>query len=176
MFKVWYATPESGISITVLESKMPDEYISKSTVEFRRLENPCPRPILPRNFKILKSSSKWHATFILEQLTVKYHIQISEFSAQQQLLFIGTSSCSAPATIPQNPDGLPPTYPLTPTIAADHLIPRTEITQHHQRTITGDHGHQKLLPSFLVVMVGVAFPFADDGSYVCLRGLCMSRS
>ncbi|GBO15927.1 hypothetical protein AVEN_1977-1, partial [Araneus ventricosus] len=88
--------PESGISITVLESKMPDEYISKSTVEFRRLENPCPRPILPKNFKILKSSSKQHVTSLSEQLAVKYHIRSSEFSEQQQLLFTGTSSCSAP--------------------------------------------------------------------------------
>ncbi|GBO16952.1 hypothetical protein AVEN_115738-1, partial [Araneus ventricosus] len=61
----------------------------------------------------------------------------SEFSAQQQLLFTGISSCSAPATTPQEPDGLPPTHPLPPTTAADYLIPRTEI-QHHQRTITGD--------------------------------------
>ncbi|GBN50175.1 hypothetical protein AVEN_1955-1, partial [Araneus ventricosus] len=38
----------------------------------------------------------------------------------------GTSFCSAPATIPQDPDGLPPTHPLPPTTAADHLIPRNE--------------------------------------------------
>ncbi|GBM38251.1 hypothetical protein AVEN_47344-1 [Araneus ventricosus] len=73
-----------------------------------------------------------------EQLIVKYHIQRSEFSAQQQLLFTGTSSCSDPAKIPQDPDGLPPTHPLPQTTAADHLISRTEIIQHHQRTITGD--------------------------------------
>ncbi|GBO06099.1 hypothetical protein AVEN_203651-1 [Araneus ventricosus] len=47
----------------------------------------------------------------------------SEFSAQQQLLFIGTSSCSAPATTPQDPDVLPPSNPLPPTTTADHLIP-----------------------------------------------------
>ncbi|GBL57332.1 hypothetical protein AVEN_245788-1 [Araneus ventricosus] len=51
----------------------------------------------------------------------------------------GTSSCSAPTTTPQDPDGLPPTHPLPPTTAADHLIPRTEIIQHHQRAITGDY-------------------------------------
>ncbi|GBO43507.1 hypothetical protein AVEN_41641-1, partial [Araneus ventricosus] len=45
---------------------------------------------------------------------------------------------NAPATIPRDPDGLPPTQPLPPTSAADHLIPRTEIIQHHQFTITGD--------------------------------------
>ncbi|GBO00675.1 hypothetical protein AVEN_141936-1 [Araneus ventricosus] len=49
-----------------------------------------------------------------------------------------TSSCSAPATIPLDPYGLPPTQPLPPTTAADHLIPRTEIIQPHQLTITGD--------------------------------------
>ncbi|GBN23744.1 hypothetical protein AVEN_224657-1 [Araneus ventricosus] len=87
----------------------------------------------------MKSSSKRHATSLSEQLTVKYHIQRSEFSAQQQLLFTGASSCCAPATIPQDPDRLPPTHPLPPTTAAaDHLIPRTETIQHHQRSITGD--------------------------------------
>ncbi|GBN43597.1 hypothetical protein AVEN_22032-1 [Araneus ventricosus] len=49
-----------------------------------------------------------------------------------------TGSCSAPATIPQDPDGLPPTHPLPPTTAADHLTPRTEIIQHHQRAIARD--------------------------------------
>ncbi|GBN70050.1 hypothetical protein AVEN_138696-1 [Araneus ventricosus] len=117
-------------------------------------ESPChPRPILPRNFKILKSSSKRHATYLSEQLTVKYHIQRSDFSAQQQLLFTGTSSCSAPTTTPQNPAELPPTHPLPLTMAADHLIPRTEIIQHHQLTISGDyasfggHGLTKLVAS-----------------------------
>ncbi|GBN27152.1 hypothetical protein AVEN_157268-1 [Araneus ventricosus] len=51
---------------------------------------------------------------------------------------LGTSSCSALPTIPQDPDGLPPTPPLPPTTAADHLIPRAEIIQHHQFTIIGD--------------------------------------
>ncbi|GBN96295.1 hypothetical protein AVEN_198413-2-1, partial [Araneus ventricosus] len=91
------------------------------------------------NFKIQKISSKRHVTSLSEQLTVKYHIQRSKFSAQQQLLFTGTSSCSALATIPQDPDGLPPPHTLPPPIAADdHLIPRTETIQHHQRIITGD--------------------------------------
>ncbi|GBN84514.1 hypothetical protein AVEN_83764-1 [Araneus ventricosus] len=58
--------------------------------------------------------------------------------SEQQLLFTGASSCSAPTTTPQDPDELPPTQPLPPTTAADHLIPRTEIIQHHQLTITGD--------------------------------------
>ncbi|GBN39841.1 hypothetical protein AVEN_103908-1 [Araneus ventricosus] len=98
----------------------------------------APRPILLRNFKILKSSSKRYVTSLSEQLTVKYNIRGSEFSAQQQLLITGTNSCSAPATVPQDPDGLPPTHPLSPTTAADNLIPRTEMIQHHQRTITGD--------------------------------------
>ncbi|GBN90320.1 hypothetical protein AVEN_82543-1 [Araneus ventricosus] len=97
-----------------------------------------PRPIFPRNFKVLKSIAKRHATSVSEQLTENYHIQRYEFSQQQQLLFICTSSCSAPATIALDPDGLPPTHPLPPTTAADHLIPRTEIIQHHQRTINGD--------------------------------------
>ncbi|GBM52832.1 hypothetical protein AVEN_154166-1 [Araneus ventricosus] len=39
-----------------------------------------------------------------EQVKKNYHIQRYEFSQQQQLLFTGTSSCSAPATIPQDPD------------------------------------------------------------------------
>ncbi|GBM85916.1 hypothetical protein AVEN_262970-1, partial [Araneus ventricosus] len=38
------------------------------------------------------------------QVKKNYHIQRYEFSQQQQLLFTGTSSCSAPATIPQDPD------------------------------------------------------------------------
>ncbi|GBO46346.1 hypothetical protein AVEN_202948-1 [Araneus ventricosus] len=58
--------------------------------------------------------------------------------SEQQLLFSSTSSCSALATIPQDPDELPPTQPLPPTTAADHLIPRTEIIQYQQLTITGD--------------------------------------
>ncbi|GBN99436.1 hypothetical protein AVEN_172872-1 [Araneus ventricosus] len=95
----------------------------------------APRLILPRNFKILKSSSK---RSLSEQLMENYHIQRSEFSAQQQLLFTGTSSCRAPATIQQDPDGFPLTHPLPPTTATDHLIPKTEIFQHHQRIITGD--------------------------------------
>ncbi|GBO00373.1 hypothetical protein AVEN_198403-1 [Araneus ventricosus] len=98
----------------------------------------APRPILPKNFKILKSDSKRHVTSLSEQLTVKYHIQRSEFSARQQPLFTGTCSCSTPATNPQDPDGLPPTHPLPPTTAADDIIPRTEISQHNQRTITGN--------------------------------------
>ncbi|GBN11980.1 hypothetical protein AVEN_214642-1 [Araneus ventricosus] len=61
-----------------------------------------------------------------------------EENETQQLLLTGTSSCSALATIPQDPDELPPTQPLPPTTAADHLIPRTEMIQHHQLTITGD--------------------------------------
>ncbi|GBO41711.1 putative RNA-directed DNA polymerase from transposon BS [Araneus ventricosus] len=64
--------------------------------------------------------------------------QKHRISPKQQLLFTGTSSCSAPATTPQDPDGLPPTHPLPPTTASDRLITRTEIIQHHQRTITGD--------------------------------------
>ncbi|GBM52833.1 hypothetical protein AVEN_154167-1 [Araneus ventricosus] len=84
------------------------------------------------------SSSERHVTSLSEQITVKYHIQRSEFSAQQQLLFTCTSSWSTRASIPQDPDGPPPTHPLPPTTAADHLIPRTETIQHHQRTITGD--------------------------------------
>ncbi|GBO04264.1 hypothetical protein AVEN_206369-1 [Araneus ventricosus] len=57
--------------------------------------------------------------------------------------------------LPQDPDGLPPTHPLPPTTAADHLMPRTEIIQHHHRTITcdlapfGGHGPPKLLASLL---------------------------
>ncbi|GBO04509.1 hypothetical protein AVEN_74462-1 [Araneus ventricosus] len=94
-------------------------------------ETLAPLPILIRNFKILKSSSKRHATSLSEQLTVKYHIQRFEFSAEQQLLFTGTSSYSAPATTAQDPDGLPPTHPLPPTTTTAHLIPRTEIIQHH---------------------------------------------
>ncbi|GBO01453.1 hypothetical protein AVEN_34228-1 [Araneus ventricosus] len=86
----------------------------------------------------MKSSSKRHVTSLSEQLSVYCHIQRSEFSAQQQLLFIGTSSCSAPATTPQDPDGLPPSNPLPPTTAADHLIPRSEIIQNLQRSTTGD--------------------------------------
>ncbi|GBN85166.1 putative RNA-directed DNA polymerase from transposon BS [Araneus ventricosus] len=46
---------------------------------------------------------KTHKT-LLEQVKKNYHIQRYEFSQQQQLLFTGTSSCSAPATIPQDPD------------------------------------------------------------------------
>ncbi|GBN07012.1 putative RNA-directed DNA polymerase from transposon BS [Araneus ventricosus] len=80
---------------------------------------------------------KTHKT-LLEQLTKTYHIQRYEFSQQQQLLFTGTSSCSALAKIPQDPDELPPTQHLPPTTAADHLIPRTEIIHQHQLTITGD--------------------------------------
>ncbi|GBM55482.1 hypothetical protein AVEN_27838-1 [Araneus ventricosus] len=57
---------------------------------------------------------------------------------KQQLLFTGIISCSALATIPQDPDELPPTQPLPPTTAADHIISRTEIIQHHQLTITED--------------------------------------
>ncbi|GBM74245.1 hypothetical protein AVEN_129942-1 [Araneus ventricosus] len=66
-----------------------------------------------------------------------------------------TSSCRAPATIPQDPDGLPPTQPLPPTTAADHPIPRTEIIQssptYHYRglgTFEG-YGPQKLLAYLL---------------------------
>ncbi|GBN88304.1 hypothetical protein AVEN_253194-1 [Araneus ventricosus] len=81
---------------------------------------------------------KKHVTSLSEQLTKNHHIHRYEFSQQQQLLFTGTSSCSAPETIPQDPDELPPTQPLPPTTAADHLIPRTEIIQHHQLTIIGD--------------------------------------
>ncbi|GBN89853.1 Retrovirus-related Pol polyprotein from transposon RE2 [Araneus ventricosus] len=51
---------------------------------------------------------------------------------------VSPSSCSAPATIPQDPDGFPRTHPLPPTTETDNLIPRTEIIQHHQRNITGD--------------------------------------
>ncbi|GBO10993.1 hypothetical protein AVEN_29960-1 [Araneus ventricosus] len=58
--------------------------------------------------------------------------------SRSKLIFTGTSSCSAPTTIPQDPDGLPPTDPFPPTTASDHLIPRTEVIQHHQRTITRD--------------------------------------
>ncbi|GBO45699.1 hypothetical protein AVEN_205280-1 [Araneus ventricosus] len=86
----------------------------------------------------MKRSSKRHVTSLSEQITKNYHIQRYEFSQQQQLLFTGASSCSAPTSIPQDPDELPPTQPLPPTTAADHLIPRTEIIQHHQLTITGD--------------------------------------
>ncbi|GBO18355.1 hypothetical protein AVEN_116992-1 [Araneus ventricosus] len=102
-----------------------------------------------------ESSSKRHVTSLSEQLTKNYHIQRYEFSQQQQLLLTGTSSCSAPATTPQDPGGLPPTQPLPPTTTADHLIPRAEIIQHRQLTITGDkapsggHGPQKLLASFI---------------------------
>ncbi|GBO25625.1 hypothetical protein AVEN_170731-1 [Araneus ventricosus] len=98
----------------------------------------CPSSIFPRKFKILMSSSERHVTSLSEQITVKYHIQRSEFSAQQQLLFTCISSRSARASIKQDPDGPPPTDPLPPTTAADHLIPRTETIQHPQRTITGD--------------------------------------
>ncbi|GBO21574.1 hypothetical protein AVEN_196486-1 [Araneus ventricosus] len=90
------------------------------------------RPNFPRNFKNLKISS------LSEQFTVNYLIQRSEFSAQQQLLFSGNSSCRALATIPQYPDRLSTTHPLPPTTAGDHPIPRTEIIQYHQRTINGD--------------------------------------
>ncbi|GBN20810.1 hypothetical protein AVEN_205634-1 [Araneus ventricosus] len=96
----------------------------------------APRPILPKDFKIPKSSSKRHVTSLSEQLTENYHIQRSEFSQQQQLLFTGTSSCSAPESIPQ--DDFHQKNLLPPTTAAYHLIPRTEIIQHHQRTNTGD--------------------------------------
>ncbi|GBM55483.1 hypothetical protein AVEN_27839-1 [Araneus ventricosus] len=108
-----------------------------TSCSIRLLLTLAPHPILPRNFKILKSSSKWHVTSISEELTV-YHIQRYEFSQQQQLLFTGTSSCCALTTIPQDPDELPPTQPLPPTTAADHLIPRNGIIQHHQLNITGD--------------------------------------
>ncbi|GBN64936.1 hypothetical protein AVEN_245359-1 [Araneus ventricosus] len=112
-------------------------------------------PILPKNFKILKSCSKRHVTSLSEQLTKNYHFQTYEFSQQQQLLFTGTCSYSALATIPQDPDERPPTQPLPATTAADHLILRTEIIPYHQLTITGDwtpfadHGPQKLLASFM---------------------------
>ncbi|GBM37545.1 hypothetical protein AVEN_4210-1 [Araneus ventricosus] len=89
--------------------------------------DPSPPPILPRNFKILKSSYKRHVTSLSEQLTVNYYIQRSELSAFLQLLFTDSSSCSAPATIAKDVDELPPTHPLSATTAADHLIPRTEI-------------------------------------------------
>ncbi|GBN98908.1 hypothetical protein AVEN_274721-1 [Araneus ventricosus] len=127
--------------------KSAENFSSPSTLTDNQIDNlKCiqssetlaPRSILRRNLKILKSSSKRHVTSLSEQLSLKYHIQRSDFSAQQQLLFTGTSSCSASATIPQDPDGLPPTHPLPPTTAADHLIPRTETIQHHQSTITGD--------------------------------------
>ncbi|GBO04088.1 hypothetical protein AVEN_245383-1 [Araneus ventricosus] len=58
--------------------------------------------------------------------------------SQRQLLFTGTSSYSASETIPQDPDGLPPTQPLPPKRAADHPIPRTEIILYHQRASTGE--------------------------------------
>ncbi|GBO19319.1 hypothetical protein AVEN_183259-2-1, partial [Araneus ventricosus] len=133
-----------------------------------------PSPILPRNFKILKSSFKRHATSLSEQLTVKYHIQTPEFSAQQRLLFTDSISCSAPATIPQDPDGLPPTHPLPPTKAADHLIPRTEIIQHHQCTITGDytlwgHGPQKFL-AYLPLHL-IHFMYAQNVSTLDARNI-----
>ncbi|GBN21702.1 putative RNA-directed DNA polymerase from transposon BS, partial [Araneus ventricosus] len=79
---------------------------------------------------------KAHKT-LLEQVQKNYDIQRYEFS-QQQLLFTGTSSCSIPAIAPRDPDGLPPTHPLSPTTAADYPIPRTESIQIHQCTITGD--------------------------------------
>ncbi|GBM42851.1 putative RNA-directed DNA polymerase from transposon BS [Araneus ventricosus] len=114
-------------------------YVNDIPKMHKTLLDRYPLPYFPQKLqKILKSSSKRHITSLSEQLTVKYHIQRSEFSAQQQLLFTGTSFCSAPATIPQDPDGLPPTRPLPPTTAADHLISRTEMIRHHQRTITGD--------------------------------------
>ncbi|GBO09352.1 hypothetical protein AVEN_250338-1 [Araneus ventricosus] len=141
--KILYCQPVSTGSQKWLE--LSRDYVASyvmTSLPVEKVQNRALKPrvvssFFPKNFKILKSSSKRHVTSLSEQLTKNYHIQRYEFSQQQQLLFTGTSSCIAPATIPQDPDGLPPTQPLPPTTAADHLIPRTEIIQHQQRTITG---------------------------------------
>ncbi|GBO22284.1 hypothetical protein AVEN_114243-1 [Araneus ventricosus] len=145
---------EKQFSLNDLSHRETENEVKKST------ENFSSPPLTDNQIDNLKcmqpseSSSKRYVTSLTEQLTKNYHIQRYEFSQPQQLLFTGTSSCSAPATIPQDPDELPPIQPLPPTTAAaDHLIPRTEIIQHHQLTITGDlvpfgsHGPQKLLAS-----------------------------
>ncbi|GBN48038.1 putative RNA-directed DNA polymerase from transposon X-element [Araneus ventricosus] len=105
---VEYKTPPHLLQLikSYLEERKFAVKIGNSISEAKIMRAGIPQggKILPVLYSLyVNDIPKTHKS-LLEQVKKNYHIQRYEFSQQQQLLFTDTSSCSAPATIPQDPD------------------------------------------------------------------------
>ncbi|GBN60891.1 hypothetical protein AVEN_171453-1 [Araneus ventricosus] len=125
-----YSNPDAG-RWKYLSSK------DRSGQNLRNHQQTPSLPILPKAFLTLKARSKQHVTFSFRASKEKLSSSRDEFSQSQQLLFTGTSSCSAPVSnfmIQIDP----PHILSVNNSKADYSTPRTgKVSVHHQCTITG---------------------------------------